>query len=329
MAVLNTSGISYTYDGKLSTDVLVKPMVQHPDILKLFRVIPDIRSKYQLHTTIPMNPIVQGGTGNCTRNEVNDPVSISNREIQTCELSFYVTQCSDVFEGTIFENALKTGTEVRDLTGTQIQNIINNELLIPAAARDVFKIMSFGDTGSGDSFINGCDGMWTKLIAGEATYEVKRATTALGATLSADEAIGSLEECFTEAEIILKQVPTNAKKFFVTGSIFENYQKTLETQNATEAGWMQIQDGVQKLYYRGVEVVPIYAWDEYLVASGAAAPHRILYTSVDNHVIGVEKANDVNKLDVWFSKDDNVMKYEGRFKIGYNYVHGDLQVIAY
>ena len=92
---------------------------------------------------------------------------------------------------------------------------------------------------------------------------------------------------------------------------------------------MQIQDGVQVLYYRGVEIVPIYAWDDYLVSSGNANPHRILYTSVDNHVIGVEKANDVNKLDVWFSKDDNVMKYEGRYKIGYNYVHGDLSVVAY
>ena len=329
MAVLNTTDINYTYDGILSTEVLVKPMVQHPDILKVFRVIPGIRSKYQLHTTVPLNPIVQAGTGNCTRNEVNNPVSIANRELSTCELGFYLTQCSDVFEGTVYENALKTGTEVRDLTGTEIQKIITNDLIIPAASRDLFKIMSFGDTGSGDAFINGCDGMWTKLIAGEATYEVKRTTTAIGATLSAGQAIASLEEAYTEAEIILKQIEPGKKKFFVTGSIAEDYQKTLETQNATEAGWMQIQDGVMKLYYRGIEVVPIYAWDEYLSASSSANPHRILYTSVDNHVIGVEKANDVNKLDVWFSKDDNVMKYEGRFKVGYNYVHGDLQIIAY
>jgi hypothetical protein len=87
-----------------------------------------------------------------------------------------------------------------------------------------------GDEDDADADYNQCDGLWRKLIDGEALYDVKKVEGI--ATLNQTDgtrAIDYFERLYTEAEIVLKQVPVNEKKLFVTGNVFENYIKNLES----------------------------------------------------------------------------------------------------
>ena len=115
--------------------------------------------------------------------------------------------------------------------------------------------------------------------------------------------------------------------------MFENYLKNLESTTNTDAGYMLVTNGIPTPYYRGIEVVPIYAWDNDL--ADAANPFNgvmntaILYTTPANHIIGVDRSSNLGNVSSWYEKKDRLMYFEGAYKMGYNYLLGDLQAISY
>ena len=96
--------------------------------------------------------------------------------------------------------------------------------------------------------------------SGGSNYCVRRASgTNLGtADLSAGEAIDVLERVHIQSANILKQVPNSQKKFFVTGSIYDNYYNSLVGTGAvTEAAFQNQQNGMTNLKFKGIDVVPL------------------------------------------------------------------------
>jgi antibiotic biosynthesis monooxygenase (ABM) superfamily enzyme len=56
---------------------------------------------------------------------------------------------------------------------------------------------------------------------------------------------------------------------------------------------------------------------------------RIIYTTPDNHWIGVSQAADIDGINAWYEKKDRTYYIENQFKLGYQYAHCDLQVVSY
>lgn len=324
--VLNAN-LNYTWNGEVPREVFLDPTVQTPDIQNLFTIQQRVKSKWQIHTAAALNKVTKADDG-CGLSDTGTGIDITNTTLEVADLEIYLTQCADVFKDEVWETSLRTGTAINDLSGTDIQRNIIQPLISDVAARDMFRILSFGDTGSGDPDINQLDGLWTKMIAGVASYCVQQSSVSFGATLTDGEALSGLKASYEEAAIVLKQKSNTEKAFYVTGSVFENYQASLETKEGTEAGWKVIQDGVQRLYYRGIEVIPVYAWDETIAADGLSNPHRILYTTKANHIAGFDVSRDAMSIKTWYSDDDDIMKYLTRYKMGYQYIHCDLQIIT-
>lgn len=255
---------------------------------------------------------------------------ITDREIEVVELEMYLEQCYSAFENTILEEATRSGLDVADLSGTDIQSIIN-ELISSALTTDFFRVLSFGDSGSVSDYYDAMDGIWTKLIAAEAAgSEVKKIAdiTALNQT-DGSRALDYMRSMYSGADIVLKQLPASEKKFFVTGNVYENLMETYEDAGMENGGLVQrVENGVESLRFRGIDVVPVYAWDAHIAADSLGNPVRILYTTPDNHVIGVENANDRNAFRVKYDDDIDTMKYRGKFKLGYNFVHGGFSMYA-
>jgi len=329
MANTLTPNFNYTYDGITSTEVFYKPTVLTPDVLQIFKVLTGVKSKQQLNLVAPLSNITKADQG-CGTTETGTGIQITNRTLETCSFEVFLSQCYDVFEGNVMENLLKSGNGTPDLTGTGIQTILEN-VIKDGMRRDAFKFFSFGDTDSVNTNLNVCDGLWTRLIAGVASYEVDRIST-IGSNLSQtanQRALDYFKLLFEGADITLKQMPVGEKKFFVTGTIFENYLTTLETLNNAEGGWKIVQDGLPRAFYRGIEVVPIYAWDSIITEFSLGSPNRILYTTPANHVIGVERAQDQSEMEIWYEKKDKKVYIRGMYRMGYNYVQNDLQAISY
>lgn len=321
---------SYTYPGQLATDVLIKPALQHPDALGLFRVIPGIRSSRVLNLVNQLGKTVKGAQlcGN-TRVPTGEAVTITNRTLTVDKQELYLKQCYDVFENMILEEALRTGVSEADLSGTVIQGIIN-QLIQTSLSSEFMRIFSFSDKTSGiNDYYNSADGLWPTLITAASTYEVQREAdiTALSQTVT-ERTFDYLRGMWKNAPLLLKQLPASQKKFFVTLNMWENLLESYEdTDMATVGITARVTDEQTMLKFRGIDVVPIADWDRWIEADGLGNNCRMLYTSTDNHVIGIENGEDRNAYTVKWDDDTDEMKYRAKFKLGYNFVFGDFTVI--
>jgi hypothetical protein len=326
--VLGTSGL--TYNGKETMDVLIKPSFKDPELSKVFRIITDIQSKQKMYLVNPLSYITKKYTG-CGLTVTGSGVSISERELEVEPLEIYLEECADVFTDTIFEQWRKSGADWNDLTGTAAQKIIES-LVMDAAARDAFRIASFGNTSLSDTRYTMLDGMWKLIYDNVDSYCIDRVEYLPDGTLSADASIGYLKNLYNRADNILKQVKNTDKHFLVTGSLYDNLLESYESKSAgtSEIQFKYLTDGVTSLTYRGIEVVPIRSWDTYIDADFSDSnPHRAVYTLKDNWVLGIEKASDFTKAKFWYSDDDDMNKTLIRYRMGVQFVHCDLTAVSY
>ena len=319
------TNIDYTYPGKLSEQVLIDPAINAPDIQSLFTVRTGIAYKEQLNTAAQLGKILKGGQG-CNSVVTGDPVNITNRTLETCEWEFYLEQCADVFNSTILGEVARMGFDRWNLVGNQLGKVIES-LVSDSLHSDLFRTLSFGDTSSGDPYYNACDGLWTVLFAGAASYEVTAVNDNI-TTLSASDTAGYLLALFEGADILLKQLPANQKAFYVTGNVYEKLMQHYEDVAADGGFTQREENGVLQLRYRGIPVIHFYAWDNWIDVDNLGTNVRILYTTPANHVIGLEDGA-TSAFDFWYDKADKYNKIRGSFKLGYNYVHNKLQAISY
>lgn len=327
MANILIENLDYTYNGKESTDLFFKPSVMTPDYKSLFRVMDDIQSKKQLNLVGNLRNIVQTAV-NCGRPTASSGIDITNRTLEVTELEVFIEQCKDTFEDSIFEIALKNGIDRADIQGTEIETAIRT-LVTDALMRDNFDLFSFGDTTLTGTFLEPLDGLWTRLIAGTATYEVERIGGSLD-TLAADSALNRLRFMYESSNTTLRSLPINERKFFVTQSIYDNLLTSYESVDSGSDLQIQLlQDGTQSLKFRGIDVIPVIAWDDAIARYSLGSPNRIIYTTPSNHVIGVNRAGDDSVVGAWYERKDKKVYIEALYRMGYNYIHGDLQSIAY
>lgn len=342
MASALETNFNYTYPGILSTDVSFKPTEDTPALSDIFTIDQGIKYKKQYNLLTQLSKILKPYTG-CTR-VFSGSQDITNTTVQTEEFEIGLEWCKDDFTNQLAESYnflaqewLKNGIQEFDPSGTPVASIIT-QLIQDAVRRDVFRRVSFGDQASSSADWNTIDGLWTRLIdtSGASNYCVRRASgTSLGtADLSAGEAIAALEAVHIQSNNLLKQIPNSQKKLFVTGSIYDNYYNSLAATGAvTEQAFGNQVNGLNSLKFKGIDVVPVRYWDTLLDDStnplAATSKHLILYTTKQNHILGVENGADLNKIEGFYDRKDRKYYFEGNMKFGYNYLHCDLQTIAY
>jgi hypothetical protein len=327
--VITLNNLNYTYDGQISTEIFYKPSVATPDFLRVFRVMEGIPFKRQLQLANNLSKIVKTDPG-CSPTS-SGTVDLPNRTLEVCDLFFRVEQCFDVFEDKWLTEELPFGVTRPEL-GRFIETMVQT-LIVDALRRDNFRIFSFSDTDAVSADYSQCDGLFKRLIDGEATYEVKKVNdiTTLNTTL-ATSAVGYLQNLYNQAPIILKQLLPSQKRFLVTGNFYENLWNTWDGNQLT-LGSLGLTLNGETFRFRGIEVVPIYAWDADLqdVANPFASIFNTvaIYTEVQNHVVGLGRAADLRGVKQWYENKDRKVYWEGAYKMGYNYVHGDLTAISY
>ena len=133
---------------------------------------------------------------------------------------------------------------------------------------------------------------------------------------------------------VLKQIPKKGKVFLVTTTILDNYITYLESLG-TEAANKLLIDGQEFYTYRGIPIIDM-GWDEHLDADFAhgtgdlpAYPHRVVYTALGNLVLGLDAANNYNKTEMWYNKDEEENRFRTKLIMGCQYVHNELMAVTY
>lgn len=338
---LITPNFNYVYPGLVTTEVFFKKSLSSPSLSDFAIIDPNVKFRKQ-YTRVPiLSKILKPYTG-CDR-VFTDGFALDNVTLETKPFDVNLQFCKDEFTqqlqgkfNILAQEALKSGIDSFDITGTMIESIIT-EVLTDALRRDVFRRISFGDSTSGNADWNTIDGMWQRWIdtSGGSNYCVRRAGGALGTgALTAGQGIAILQAMWDASSNLLKGELTKMQ-FKVTGSIFDRYIKDLQGIGAglSEQAYTATIDGIKTITFNGVPVIPVRLWDEDLNDPTnplyAITRHLGVLTIKENHYIGTDKAGDLTKIQGWYDRETRRVKFEGHMQLGYQYLHCDYITIVY
>lgn len=337
---------TYTYPGILSTELIQKPKINTPAITDLFTVRQGIRAGEHLNLVQPLTRVLTKGTAACEP-AYTQAGSITDRFITTGLFEINNSWCKKEFQGLLANynvlgdsNLVGNGLSGYELGG-KLRSIILDEIS-EQGRQDVWKVALFGNDSLGSGSTNmfsTIDGLWTNYLDGFANYCIKPVFNALpnqhNSTLTTNQARDTFRLMWTGAPIILKQMYGNSNlKIFTTGSMWENYLLTLEDNCCVEGSWRLAQDGTKTLYFRGIEIVPLWIADQTL-ENDTDNPyydllrHFAIMTIPANNIFGVESMADLNNLELCYDCRLKTTFIQGEMRFGTQYLQCDLTVIAY
>ena len=260
--------------------------------------------------------------------------------------------CYSDFENTIAEYALNHGTNVGDLTSTEIMT----EVLIPAVAEALSKmywrIVWFGDkdaknvAGNGVitdgvdvSLFNMTNGLFKQLFALPAAQRTTisantQTTRALQFSKLREEgvAIGIVEDMIMNANPALASVADAG--IYMTKSLADALAADVRKVYKVIMPWEVVFNGVQMSEYNGVKIYRCDMWDEVIQTmqnngTKLNLPHRAVYAAPSLLLAASPSANFVSDLDIFFDRKSRTTNIYAGGKIGALVGQDDLIQVAY
>jgi len=333
MANVANNSIAATYGGAQLNEIFYEPVFRSDDIMRNYRVIPNVKHKMNVYTSAALKNIVQPYT-TCSSGNESGGFNIDDKVITAGRCRVALSQCTDEFESTYIEEMYRNGVDVMNIEGTQLADAIVNRA-VTGVASDVVRLAWGGDgaTPNYDAF----DG-WMKLMGADATVlaaQIQQTGAATTATVTAAHAIGLLRKCYDGAPAALQQVPAGDKKMFVTPKVFNAYLANLEGSSA-DLAIVNTKEGMRTVSFRGVELVPVYEWDTILAAlnptifvdqSAAATGNTengVCYCAVENLIIGSDVTDPEGSFKVFYDDLEEKMFFRGYFKLGVQFLYPSL-----
>tara|TARA_R110002051_G_scaffold76821_1_gene140208 strand:- start:1127 stop:2221 length:1095 start_codon:yes stop_codon:yes gene_type:complete len=341
-----------TFAGTNASKYLLEPMFHSDDIMRNYTIYPNVKFK-QFITMAPSLKSITAQNSGCDTTNACDPAgfTMEQKAIEVKQVSVKQTQCWNEFQNLYIAESYKAGLSMPDLTGTQIAEVILDRVR-KGIQYDTVRNMWAGDplaAVADCSYQSMGDGLWQLLSVGTAinsATQMREVTGSLGAaaaeyvtvgaTLPAADAVLVLEDVWNTAPAELQQTPASDKRLFCTPNIYNAWYSALTqvaSAGSVDYGHSESQSGKQRLYFRGVELVPVYEWDTALTAlTGADVPplftaagaaiqcaNGVIYAAKDNLIIGTNVADPDNQLKMFYDEASDNMYVRSNFTMGFQY----------
>jgi hypothetical protein len=348
------AGGGATYNGTYASKILLEPMFHSDDIMRNYTIYPNVKYKQNIVMAPSLSSITAVNDG-CGTTNTCDPAgfTVIQKQIMVENVSVKQVQCWTEFKDQIIVESYRNGVNMPDLTGTQLAQVIIDRVR-GGIQSDMVRNMWAGDTAAAVVAID-CtydsmgDGLWKKLSAGsainggtqlrEVTGTLGAAATeyvTVGATLPAADAVLALEAVFNTAPSALQQTPASEKRIFCTPNIYNAWYSALTqvaSAGSVDYGHSEAQSGKARLYFRGVELVPMYEWDVALTAlAGATFPALFtaataaidatagcIYVAKENLLIGTDVSAPSNEMKMFYDEVSDNMYIRAGFTMGFEY----------
>jgi hypothetical protein len=328
MANVANKGTFAAYNGASLNELFYEPVFRSDDIMRNYRVIPNVKHKMNVYTSAALTKIVAPYTG-CSAESGSEQFDIDNKTITAGRCRVALEQCTDEFFGTYIEEMYRNGVDVMNIEGTQLSDAIVNRA-VKGIGQDVVRLSWGGDsTTAGYTAFDG----WMKIMGADATVLGARTEVSAVAptTPTAAESLSLIRQMYDNAPAALQQVPAGDKKIFVSPKSYNAYLQNLEGTSADLAITNQ-QDGLLVVKFRGVELVPMYEWDTILadtdpamfLRGGVNGTEGACYCAVDNLIIGSDVTDPSGSFKVFYDDLQEKMYFRGYFKLGVQFLYPSL-----
>lgn len=248
--------------------------------------------------------------------------------------------CYKDLDATAARYALKSGTEIADMTGTDVVNILE-PVMSDALNRMFWRLTWFGNTaaalasgggtitaGKNVNLFKTCDGFFKRFATLYTATAARKTAIAANAQGTYSQQFSAFTDVLSVLDGLIFNAPlklrTATDKFILcTQSVADAFEKAMTNSGTlyTELAWKTAENGMQYFKYRGVDIYPIPLWDSYIQeyednGTKYNSPHRALYTTKSNLYIAAPGTDLVSTLQTWFSADDQDVKMLARDKFG-------------
>jgi hypothetical protein len=318
--------VDVSWCGKQANEVLVKPVFQTEEMERFFDVRIDIKTKEQLALNTSLRGILRPSVG-CGRTSTGEVINVYDKFIEVCDIKANLEQCAKSISSTFFSEMLKSGNDIFDLEGTEVETFIAGQVT-DALKQDVWDVAWFGDTDSSEDFLTSCDGLWKRIFLSITEYGIER-LYAFGNTLGDCEAVEAFRAITEGASDLLDQMPESEKYIAVTREVYDNYVACREDACCGDRSYDMLEQGKRTMYFRGIEVRKMSAWSRAIKAYGLGNKHRVLYTHNKNLVVGTDAISDTNTLDFYYVKHEKMNFIDVEMKMGTQIVYEELTAVGY
>lgn len=321
------------------------------DIAKFIEIRGNVQNGQQIGWSGKIGNVGWSG-GGCSPDYVKPEVLGLTKKWDMGEWTMPFELCYSDFENTIAEYALNHGTNVGDLTSTEIMT----EVLIPAVAEALSKmywrIVWFGDKdaknvnasgvitdGVDVSLFNMTNGLFKQLFALPAAQRTTisantQTTRALQFSKLREEgvAIGIVEDMIMNANPALASVDDAG--IYMSKSLADALAADVRKVYKVIMLWEVVFKGVQMSEYNGVKIYRCDMWDEVIQTmqnngTKLNLPHRAVYAAPSLLIAASPAANFVSDLDVFFDRKSRTTNIYAGGKIGALVGQDDLIQVAY
>lgn len=250
------------------------------------------------------SPVPQDGTA-CGFNASGD-TTFTQRILATAAIKYQDSLCLRTLESKWTQILLKKGQSYDE---SSIPSAILDDILSQIKRRQETADWQ-GDTTSGSAFLNRYDGL-IKIIKA-ATVTAATAVAGPVTTSNVRTIIGNIVAAIGTNSVL---VGNPNVKIFLGYDIAELYRQKVFTDNLYHVNG---QGGQKGMTAEGSihELVPVHGLDG-LGASSGDNPFIFAMDPDRNMYLGVDMENEEEKSDLWYSKDDDLIKYSFRFRRGW------------
>ena len=325
MANVAANSIAATYGGANLNEIFYEPVFRSDDLMRNYRVIPNVKHKMNVYTAAALTKIVESYSG-CSATSGTNQFNIDDKVITAGRCRVALEQCTDEFFGTFIEESYRSGADVMNIEGTQLADAIVDRA-VKGIAQDVVRLAWGGDIAGAVAGYTAFDG-WMELMKAET---VLTHTGVAPAAPTAAEALALIMKVYDQAPAALQQVAPSDKKMFVTPKLYNAYLQNLEGTGSDLAIVNRV-DASPRVSFRGVELVAMYEWDTILtdtnpdlfINAATNFDQGMCYVAVDNLIIGSDVTDPEGSFKVFYDDLEEKMFFRGYFKLGVQYLYSSL-----
>lgn len=252
---------------------------------------------------LDLSTVLQDGS-DCSFNPL-DSINLTQREINTAAIKVDGQICPETLLGKYAEYLVRVNATENELPFEQY--IL--DMLVAQINKKIEKLMWQGDTSSNDPDLKWIDGFLAQFAADNSVV-----TVSIASGSSAYEGIQAVYMALTDEAIERGAV------IFAAPSIYRAFIQDLISLNYSAYAGPNGTDPDEFLFPGStVRVVR---------AAGLAGSLKIVGTFGDNLVYGTDMENDHEDVDLWWSQDDRVFKYEVKWNSGVSYHFPDQVVVG-
>ena len=266
------------------------------------------------------SPVPQDGSS-CAFNASGD-TTFTQRTLSTSAIKYQDTLCPRTLETKWTQIMLKKGQNYDDGFAPEILRAIMEDVMKQIKRRQETADWQ-GDTTAGSAYLNRYDGL-IKIIAAATTGGT---ATAVSGPVTTSNVRTIVSNIVSKIGTVSTLVGNPNVKIFCGYDFAELYRQKIFADNLYHVNGQGNQKGMMA---EGSvhEIVPVHGLDGLLSSSGAAAPFVFALDPDRNLYLGVDMEGEDENAEVWYSQDDQNVKYSFRFRRGWQIAYPS-EIIEY